>query len=68
MILATNELPRFSDASVFRGISSSFAPLYFTVREVNEVMSTEQPCGIAYEFGSGLLDLKEYPNGFRKPG
>lgn len=68
IILATNDLPILSDASVFRGISRSFAPLYFTVREVNEVMSTEQPCDVAYEFGSGLLDLQEYPDGFPKPG
>lgn len=58
---------RVIDASVFRGISRSFAPLYFTVREVNEVMSTEQPCDVAYEFGSGLLDLQEYPDRFPKP-
>jgi len=38
------------------------------VREVNEVMSTEEPCDVAYEFGSGLLDLQEYPQGFPKPG
>lgn len=58
----------FSDASVLRGLSRSFAPLYFTVREVNEVMATEQPCDVAYEFGSGLLDIQEYPQGFPNPG
>ncbi|MFS7981173.1 hypothetical protein Hanom_Chr10g00947901 [Helianthus anomalus] len=59
---------RVIDASVFRGSSRAFAPLYFTVREVNEVMSTEEPCDVAYEFGDGLLDLQEYPQGFPKPG
>ncbi|KVH92895.1 hypothetical protein Ccrd_005059 [Cynara cardunculus var. scolymus] len=54
---------RVIDASVLRGLSHSFAPLYFTVREVNEVMATEQPCDVAYEFGSGLLDIQEYPQG-----
>ncbi|XP_024979707.1 uncharacterized protein LOC112516732 isoform X2 [Cynara cardunculus var. scolymus] len=38
------------------------------VREVNEVMATEQPCDVAYEFGSGLLDIQEYPQGFPNPG
>lgn len=31
-------------------------------------MSTEQPCDFAYEFGDGLLDLKDYPQGFPNPG
>ncbi|GFZ04374.1 hypothetical protein Acr_16g0009980 [Actinidia rufa] len=34
------------------------------VKQVNEVMSTEQPCDLAYEFGDGLLDIHEYPPGF----
>nr|GEW69102.1 hypothetical protein [Tanacetum cinerariifolium] len=59
---------RIIDASVLGGLSRSFAPMYFKVKEVNEVMSTEQPCDLAYEFGSGLLDLQEYPKGFPKPG
>ncbi|KAI3455720.1 hypothetical protein Pfo_012383 [Paulownia fortunei] len=49
------------------GIINSFCPLYFSVREVNEVMSTEQPCDLAYEFGDGLLNLPEYPQEFPKP-
>ena len=31
-------------------------------------MSTEQPCDLAYDFGDGLLDLEEYPQGFPRPG
>ena len=31
-------------------------------------MSTEQPCDFAYEFGDGLFDIHEYPQGFPKPG
>lgn len=31
-------------------------------------MATEQPCDLAYEFGDGVLDLVEYPQGFPKPG
>lgn len=48
--------------------ADSFAPLYFTVRELKEVMSTEQPCDLAYEFGDGLHDIKELPLGFPRPG
>ncbi|GJV45168.1 hypothetical protein Tco_1429704 [Tanacetum coccineum] len=59
---------RIIDASVLGGLSRSFAPMYFKVKEVNEVMSTEQPCDVAYEFGNGILDLQEYPKGFPKPG
>lgn len=50
------------------GIINSYCPLYFSVRQVNEVMSTEQPCDLAYEFGDGLLNLPEYPKEFPKPG
>ena len=67
IVLIQWKLP-ISDASVLGGLSRSFAPLYFKVKEVNEVMSTEQPCDVAYEFGTGLLDLQEYPKGFPKPG
>lgn len=31
-------------------------------------MATEQPCDLAYEFGDGLFDLHEYPEGFPRPG
>ncbi|KAK4269565.1 hypothetical protein QN277_022706 [Acacia crassicarpa] len=47
--------------------ANSFAPLYFTVRQLKEVMSTEQPCDLAYEFGDGLYDIKELPQGFPRP-
>lgn len=59
---------RVIDASVLNGLSRSFAPLYFKVREVNEVMATELPCDVAYEFGSGVFDIQEYPQGFPNPG
>ncbi|KAL3511533.1 hypothetical protein ACH5RR_024250 [Cinchona calisaya] len=59
---------RFIGGSLMEGISNSFFPLYFMVRECNEVMSTEQPCNLAYEFGDGILDLSDYPQGFPKPG
>ena len=53
---------------MLNGLSRSFAPLYFKVREANQVMATEEPCDIAYEFGSGVFDFQEYPQGFPKPG
>ncbi|RYR41003.1 hypothetical protein Ahy_A09g046743 [Arachis hypogaea] len=42
------------------------APLYFALRDFKEVMPTEQPCDLAYEFGDGLFDVKEFPQGFPK--
>ncbi|CAI9767112.1 unnamed protein product [Fraxinus pennsylvanica] len=62
-----NTYGRLIGGSLLAGIFSSFSPLYFTVREVNEVLSTEQPCDLSYEFGDGLLNLSEYPQGFPKP-
>ncbi|KAK3035570.1 hypothetical protein RJ639_034775 [Escallonia herrerae] len=57
---------RLYGGSLLSGFSSSF-PLYFVVRQLTEVMSTEQPCDLAYEFGDGLLNLHDYPKGFPKP-
>ncbi|KAL9228451.1 hypothetical protein vseg_004034 [Gypsophila vaccaria] len=58
---------RLIGSSTLARFATSFSPLYFTVREVHEVMPTEQPCDLAYEFGDGLLDLQDYPVGFPKP-
>ena len=33
-----------------------------------EVMATEEPCDIACRFGDGLLAIKDYPQGFPRPG
>ncbi|KAK1362729.1 hypothetical protein POM88_038290 [Heracleum sosnowskyi] len=46
---------------------SYYFPMYFMVKQVNEVMSTEQPCDMAYEFGDGVWDHYDYPQGFPKP-
>ncbi|KAH9625341.1 hypothetical protein KSS87_022739 [Heliosperma pusillum] len=59
---------RLIGVSTLARIATSFSPLYFTVKEVHEVMPTEQPCDLAYEFGDGHLDLQDYPEGFPKPG
>ncbi|CAL5361040.1 unnamed protein product [Camellia sinensis] len=53
--------------SVIAEFASSRYPLYFAVRQHNEVMSTEQPCDLAYEFGDGFLGINEYPPGFPRP-
>lgn len=54
--------------NMLSGFVNSICPLYFSVRQVNEVMSTEQPCDLAYEFGDGMLNLPEYPQEYPKPG
>ncbi|KAI4329438.1 hypothetical protein L6164_021701 [Bauhinia variegata] len=58
---------RLIGGSVLAAFANSFTPLYFMVRQVNEVMSTEQPCDLAYEFGDGLLHIQELPQGFPRP-
>ncbi|CAL5443637.1 unnamed protein product [Camellia sinensis] len=58
---------RLIGRSVIAEFASSRYPLYFAVRQHNEVMSTEQPCDLAYEFGDGFLGINEYPQGFPRP-
>ncbi|KAJ4718722.1 WD repeat-containing protein 49 isoform 1 [Melia azedarach] len=62
-----NTYGRFMGASGLAKFASSFSPLYFMVRQQKEVMSTEQPCDLAYEFGDGLFNLHQYPQGFPRP-
>ncbi|XP_074382054.1 uncharacterized protein LOC141723978 isoform X2 [Apium graveolens] len=57
---------RFIGGSVLTRFSYYF-PMYFMVKHANEVMSTGQPCDMAYEFGDGVWDLYDYPQGFPKP-
>lgn len=49
-------------------LASKLSPLYFMVKDLDEVMSTEQPCDFAYEFGDGLFDIQNYPHGFPRAG
>ncbi|CAO2840392.1 unnamed protein product [Amaranthus hypochondriacus] len=58
---------RIIGVSQLARMATSSSPLYFTVKEADEVMPTEQPCDLAYEFGDGLLDLRDYPEGFPTP-
>ncbi|KAM7486909.1 hypothetical protein LguiA_002918 [Lonicera macranthoides] len=58
---------RFFGKSILAKQLSHYFPLYFVVKQVDVVMATEQPCDLAYEFGDGVLDLVEYPQGFPKP-
>ncbi|XP_047314923.1 uncharacterized protein LOC124918891 [Impatiens glandulifera] len=47
---------------------SSMYPLYFRVSEVSEVISTGQPCDLAYEFGNGVWNVPmDWPRGFPAP-
>lgn len=50
------------------GFANSVSPLYFEVKQLKEVMSTEHPCDLAFDFGDGLFDIHEYPEGFPVPG
>ncbi|RYR41009.1 hypothetical protein Ahy_A09g046746 isoform E [Arachis hypogaea] len=59
---------QIAGGSILAPFADSFAPLYFAPRDIKEVMSTEQPCDLAYEFGDGLFDVKEFPQCFPKPG
>lgn len=58
---------RFISGSIVGQLVNSFCPLYFVVNQLKEVMSTEQPCDLAYEFGDGLFSLHQYPQGFPRP-
>ncbi|KAG2391512.1 uncharacterized protein HKW66_Vig0127270 [Vigna angularis] len=58
---------RIISGSLLAAVADSFSPLYFAVRQLKEVMATEQPCDLAYEFGDGLYDIKELPSGFPRP-
>ncbi|RWW87890.1 hypothetical protein BHE74_00003251 [Ensete ventricosum] len=61
-------LSNASGGSLPFGLDKYYSPLYFKVTPIMEVMSTEQPCDVAYEFGNGLLDPWNIPAGFTKPG
>ncbi|KAJ8756282.1 hypothetical protein K2173_025094 [Erythroxylum novogranatense] len=58
---------RFIGGSVLAPISNTLSPLYFMVTQRKEVMPTEQPCDLAYEFGDGHFDLHTCPKGFPRP-
>ncbi|KAL5072300.1 hypothetical protein RYX36_011284 [Vicia faba] len=58
---------RLIGGSVLASFADSFAPLYFTMTQIKEVLSTEEPCDLSYEFGDGMYDIKELPLGFPKP-
>ncbi|KHN38083.1 hypothetical protein glysoja_007125 [Glycine soja] len=63
--------PRLRGLGMYRngGVSGSnwAFEILPSVRKLKEVMSTEQPCDLAYEFGDGLHDIKELPLGFPRP-
>ncbi|KAH9304047.1 hypothetical protein KI387_008451, partial [Taxus chinensis] len=48
-------------------IVNYFSPLYFLVRNVCEVMATEECCDLAFEFGDGQLKLLDLPANFPMP-
>lgn len=50
-----------------RSIANGFSPLYFVVRNDNEVLATEEPCDLTFEFGDGQLQLLDLPPSFPMP-
>lgn len=50
-----------------RSIANGFSPLYFVVRNANEVLATEEPCDLTFEFGDGQLQLLDLPQSFPRP-
>ena len=58
----------WTGGSFLAQITNTVNPLYFIVAQHGEVMSTEQPCDLAYELADGHLNLRNYPQGFPKPG
>ncbi|KAJ7952031.1 WD repeat-containing protein 49 isoform 1 [Quillaja saponaria] len=58
---------RLIGGSVLAAFANSITPLYFMVTQLKEVMSTEQTCDLAYEFGDGLFDIHDLPQGFPRP-
>ncbi|KAE8646483.1 uncharacterized protein LOC101213828 [Cucumis sativus] len=58
---------RIINMPLLAGFANSVSPLYFEMKQLKEVMSTEHPCDLAYEFGDGLFDIHEYPEGFPAP-
>ncbi|XP_065878896.1 uncharacterized protein [Euphorbia lathyris] len=63
-----NTFGRLIGGSIVAQFSNTLSPLYFKVMQRREVMSTEQPCDLAYEMGDGHLTVDNYPQGFPTPG
>ncbi|KAF3782625.1 hypothetical protein EJ110_NYTH33807 [Nymphaea thermarum] len=61
----------FPSGNILQRVANSWYPCYFRVTDVREVMSTEQPCDLAYEYGDGLLEpdivLEGFPNPAKHP-
>lgn len=62
-----NTFGRLIGGSIMAQFTNSISPLYFMVMQSREVMSTEQPCDLAYEMGDGQISLDSYPQGFPSP-
>lgn len=58
---------RLIGGSILSQVTNTSSPLYFMVTQHGEVMSTEQPCDLAYELGDGHLNLHNYPQSFPRP-
>ncbi|XP_049933217.1 uncharacterized protein LOC116252379 isoform X3 [Nymphaea colorata] len=61
----------FPSGNILQRVANSWYPCYFRVTDVRDVMSTSQPCDLAYEYGDGLLEpdivLEGFPNPAKHP-
>ncbi|KAL2612054.1 hypothetical protein R1flu_023746 [Riccia fluitans] len=54
---------------LLEGLQTIVAPLYFEVRQVEQVMATDEFCELMLDYGDGQLHLKgSLPPGFPDPG
>ncbi|CAI5938347.1 unnamed protein product [Closterium sp. NIES-64] len=54
---------------VISGLSNVITPLYFRIRAATNVLATDEPCDLSFDYESGQLHLKDsgLPEGFPDP-
>ncbi|CAI5458216.1 unnamed protein product [Closterium sp. Yama58-4] len=58
-----------SGGPLFTGLSNAITPLYFRIRAATNVLATDEPCDLSFDYESGQLHLKDsgLPEGFPDP-
>ncbi|CAI5960993.1 unnamed protein product [Closterium sp. NIES-65] len=58
-----------SGGPLFTGLSNVITPLYFRIRAATNVLATDEPCDLSFDYESGQLHLKDsgLPEGFPDP-
>ncbi len=60
---------QYAGGPLLEGIGQLFAPLYFQVRPVQIVPTTNETCDLAFCYGDGHFELKDaVPKGYPQPG